>query len=351
MPAIHKTAILKFNSLEGVTVDPEKFVVKGCQLAKLGKLAVFRDLNGNKQEILITPRVVTGLLSLFLADNRGDAHWTHDWKTKGEDGIASKVATWRNFRVNDEGDLLADAYLWPSDKREAIMYAAQHDREGMMISTVFNYDGGKNDAVPTSIMAADFVEKGAATTALCAAFAKLSEDTTQNKKPMEISELIEMLKDPQCQDAVKAIIKSHNAAEPSPDKAVEADNEKLAVESEADAGVTAEDKKPEDEKKPALMRAAVRICRVISRQAKTIHADKTAILAEAKVAAAAELTSKIGNTAFLSQFTPGAQEATDFEGAVAQEIGTGAKSRAEAIRFVARKKPDLYNKARAAGKV
>lgn len=141
----------------------------GCQLARLGKLARFANPHtGKTEELLCTPKLVDSLLALCSEDQRLSAHWTHKW-IEGNEGIDSRVATWRNFRKDDGGNLVADAFLWPTPHKDAILHAALNDPQGIMVSMVFNYEGGKNDAVATGVMAGDFVGKGAMTTALLAA--------------------------------------------------------------------------------------------------------------------------------------------------------------------------------------
>lgn len=336
-----KVAILKFNSLADSKVDREKGIVFGVQLAKLGKKATFRDLDGKKVSIDITPRVVDGLLALFSAEEQITSHWTHNWIESGDDGLLSKVASFRNFRKDDNGDLLADAFLWPTTHKEAIMHAAENDPTGMMVSTVFDYTGGEKDAVPTRVQAADFVEAGAATVALCA---KLSADDSTTNSTMDISELITMLSDPKVKDALKAIIKSVEANEPDP-----ADDQ-AASDLETEAGVMEADKKPEDDAKPALMRAQLRVGRAIRRQTAELAKNETAILAKAKTQAEAAATSVIGKGAIIKQGED--VKPNDIETAINAEIAAGkSKNRATALLSIARKNPKLYNEALSTGKI
>lgn len=163
------SAILRESVASRSNVDMEKGIVTGCRLAEVGKMATFAGLDGNATSIKITPALVDSLLALCSEDNRLSAHWTHDWTMGAQDAIVSRVATWRNFRKDCEGNLIADAFTWPGEHRDAILHAAENDPDGMMVSMVFDYTGGENNPIAQSVAAADFVAKGAATTALCSA--------------------------------------------------------------------------------------------------------------------------------------------------------------------------------------
>lgn len=180
-------------------VDHEKGIVYGCILAKVNALAVFSSPGNGPTEVLITPSVIDGQLALWKKKDRGDAHWTHSWIEEGDDALKTRVATWRNFRKDEEGNLIADAHLWPSEHRAAILHAAENDPQGMMVSQVFDYRGGRDNAVPVNVRAADFVGIGAATTALLSKFSDIEEE---KQKSMTKAELIALLQDPEVKAAV-----------------------------------------------------------------------------------------------------------------------------------------------------
>lgn len=342
MPNKFNVAVLSTSLYGSSKVDADNGIVFGCQLAKAGKLAVFRGLDGNRKAIMMTPKVIAGLLALFSESEQTTAHWTHDWIEKNEDGLKTKVATFRNFKINDTGDLVADAFLWPGEYRAAILHAAENDPQGMMISTVFDYEGGENDAIPTRVHAADFVETGAATVALLAKLQTTETTNNQNKK-MDIQELLTALEDPAVKSALKAIIDSHDIAEPSGDETALNDKDTAAA-MEKDAGVTDEDKKgetDEDKKAPAILSAIRRSIRAISRQRKS-SVEETATLAEAR------FTKAIGNGKII---LPGESKAGDEAEKYIQQQVAGGATRAKAILRMATDKPQVYNAARQAGKL
>lgn len=322
------TAALSLELPSKPNIDREKGIVRDCILAENGKLAVFKGTDGKAKKLLMTPALIASLMALFSASGQTTAHWTHDWIESGKDGLTSKVATFRNFTTNEAGHLVADAHLWPTDKREAILHAAENDPAGMMISTVFDYNGGENDAIASRVHAADFVEVGASTTAL---LAKLSE-TQPKPNTMTDEELAK----------IAALIDEKIAAAMKP----ATDEAEMATAAEADAGVTEADKKPEDEAKPAAMRAALRIHRATTRQtlaALTANQGETVKLAEA------QFTKALGSGKFSIQADE--KDKDEVKAALAGYITAGAKNEAVAILRLAKDKPELFNRFKKEGKL
>lgn len=325
------TAALSLELPSKPNIDREKGIVRDCILAENGKLAVFKGTDGKAKKLLMTPALIASLMALFTAGGQTTAHWTHDWIESGKDGLTSKVATFRNFTTNEAGHLVADAHLWPTDKREAILHAAENDPAGMMISTVFDYDGGETDAIAKRVHAADFVEVGASTTAL---LAKLSE--TQPKPntmtPEDLATLGAMI-----DQKIKAAL-----AEYKP----ESTDEAICASAETEAGVTEADKKPEDEKMPAAICSAVRISRATTRQTLAALAtakDETVKLAEA------QFTKAIGSGKFQVQADDKGKD--EVKAVLAGYISAGAKNEAVAILRLAKDKPDLFNRFKQEGKL
>lgn len=322
------TAALSLELPSKPNIDREKGIVRDCILAENGKLAVFKGTDGKAKKLLMTPALIASLMALFSASGQTTAHWTHDWIESGKDGLTSKVATFRNFTTNEAGHLVADAHLWPTDKREAILHAAENDPAGMMISTVFDYNGGENDAIASRVHAADFVEVGASTTAL---LAKLSE-TQPKPNTMTDEELAK----------IAAMIDEKIAAAMKP----ATDEAEMATAAEADAGVTEADKKPEDEAKPAAMRAALRIHRATTRQtlaALAANQGETVKLAEA------QFTKALGSGKFSIQADE--KDKDEVKAALAGYITAGAKNEAVAILRLAKDKPELFNRFKKEGKL
>lgn len=324
------TAALSSKLPSKPNIDRENGIVRDCILAENGKLAVFKGTDGKAKKLLMTPALIASLMALFSADGQTTAHWTHDWIESGRDGLMSKVATFRGFKLNDAGHLVADAHLWPTDKREAILHAAENDPAGMMISTVFDYDGGEKDAIAKRVHAADFVEIGASTTAL---LAKLSTTNTQNTMtPEDLEKLGDMID--------KKITAALAEFKPTP----ESEDLAALTAAETEAGVTEADKKKEDEGKPAALRAALRIARASHRQtlaALASNQDETLTKAEAR------FTATLGKSKFAVQAD---DKGADLEAALEAYTATGA-SRGTAIMRLAKDKPEIYNAAKASGKL
>lgn len=303
-------------------MDSEKGIVYGCRLAEVGELAVFKDLHGDRQEIMMTPKLIGSLLDACLAEERLSAHWTHGWIMGGADGLLSSVATWRNFRKDDSGNLVADAFTWPGVHRDTILHAAENDPEGMMVSMVFDYTGDKDNAVATRVSAADFVETGAATTALCtavlSAFAKIAKLDMPNNLNDQTN-------------AGGGGDNSQAAAAPFTPEQVS------AIQQMIQAALNPPDV---DTSAPPAMFAAIN---------KLIGHRVTAGATEAATLAEARFVKSIGGTAVLKNFADlkiGKTSENDFESAVTAALSANlatVKDRASAVRFVAANKPALYN--------
>lgn len=311
-------------------IDTDKGIITGVKIMELGKLAQFAGADGKPKSVTIATSHIKRLLD-FAGNRSIPSHLTHEWfDARGKENadsveMSARVGAFKQFRKDSGGSLVADYYLKPGDHRDSILWGAENNPEDNMVSVVFSYD--KNDplCLPLDFEAADLVPTGAATTAL------FSE--TQNK-PMDIQELITLLDDPKAKDAIKAIVKSHQDATDPADDAT-------AAEMEKDAGVTDDDKKKEDDQKPALMRAPIRCTRALVRQIKSLAKDETAILAKAKVDAEASATALLGKGKFIKEgdANPAADEYT----AALTEYRKTAPSDTVAAMRLLKDKPHLFN--------
>lgn len=318
------TAAFKLNTLSQERIDADLSVIYGVRLCEVGKVARFNGPDGKPR----TAEITTEHADAFLAHagNRSiPVHWTHDYLSDDKDRLHAKVGALKNFRKDDAGNPIADFYVAPSEYKDAILWNAKEDPENMMLSAVFSYDPKDPKALPMDFQAADLVECGAATTAL------FSEPQTPNTMT---EDEIKALVAPMIAEAIAAA-----AVKPE----VEAEVEMAAV-AEADAGVTEADKKPEDEAKPAAMRAALRIHRATTRQtlaALAANQGETVKLAEA------QFTKALGSGKFNIQAD---EKGDEVEKALAAYTATGA-SKSVAILRLAKDKPEVYNGLRAAGKL
>ena len=318
------TAAFKLNTLSQERIDADLSVIYGVRLCEVGKVARFNGPDGKPR----TAEITTEHADAFLAHagNRSiPVHWTHDYLSDDKDRLHAKVGALKNFRKDDAGNPIADFYVAPSEYKDAILWNAKEDPENMMLSAVFSYDPKDPKALPMDFQAADLVECGAATTAL------FSEPQTPNTMT---EDEIKALVAPMIAEAIAAA-----AVKPE----VEAEVEMAAV-AEADAGVTEADKKPEDEAKPAAMRAALRIHRATTRQtlaALAANQGETVKLAEA------QFTKALGSGKFSIQAD---EKGDEVEKALAAYTATGA-SKSVAILRLAKDKPEVYNGLRAAGKL
>lgn len=299
-------------------------VLLGVKIAELGKVACFSGPDGKPRYATITPAFVDALLS-HAGGRSIPVHWTHDYKQGGGDALHAKVGKLKDIRKDSEGNPIADLHLAPGQYKETALWNAEHDPENMMLSPVFSYDPSDKDSTPLDFQAADLVECGAATTALFSA----AQTQTQTQTKMTDEDKIEVAK--MIADAIAAANKPADAPV-VPDTA----------EMEATAGVTDADKKPEDEKAPALMAAFARCNRAIKRQLETAKGEAV-VLAEAKFTAA------LGAGKFTLPAAPAAKD--EVEEAIAAQISAGAKDRSTAIFRLAKDKPEIYNSARKAGKL
>ena len=317
------TAAFKLNTLSQERIDAENSVIYGVRLCEVGKVARFNGPDGKPRTAEITSEHAAAFLA--HAGNRAiPVHWTHDYLNDAKDRLHAKVGALKNFRLDEAGNPVADFYVAPSEYKDAILWNAKEDPENMMLSAVFSYDPKDPKAMPMDLQAADLVECGAATTAL------FSE--TQPTKTMTEDE-IKALVAPMIAEAIAAA-----AVKPEVEAEVE-----MAAAAEAEAGVTDADKKPEDEGKPAAMRAALRIARATSRLTQAALAaskDETVKLAEA------QFTKALGSGKFV---IPAGDDKTDeVEKALAAYSGV---SKPQAILKLAKDKPEVYNAFRASGKL
>lgn len=326
-------------------IDSDKGIISGVKIMELGVMAYFANADGEAKRVMIEQEHIDKLLA--HAGNRAiPSHYTHEWyDAVGKENadsveMASRVGVFKQFRKDDIGSLIADYYLSPTEKRETILWGAANNPEDNMISVVFDYNKDDSRCIPTSFDAADLVPRGAATKAL------FSNQTQNNiMPPIDIPALIQALKDsPELIAAIKAIV-GHV------EDAADSQSETAAAEMEASAGVTDADKKPEDEQKPAAMRAVLRCNRAFSRQLAAIPAavDKKAILEEAKVASEASVTALLGKGRIL-ELGADSKTADEFETAITAQMAAGAKTRGKAILRIHSDKPELWERAKKAGK-
>jgi len=299
-------------------------VLLGVKIAELGKVACFSGPDGKPRYATITPAFVDALLS-HAGSRSIPVHWTHDYKQGNGDALHAKVGKLKDIRKDSEGNPIADLHLAPGQYKETALWNAEHDPENMMLSPVFSYDPSDKNSTPLDFQAADLVECGAATTALFSA----AQTQTQTQTKMTDEDKIEV---------AKMIAEAIAAANKPADAPVVPDT----AEMEATAGVTDADKKPEDEKAPALMAAFARCNRAIKRQLETAKGEAV-VLAEAKFTAA------LGAGKFTLPAAPAAKD--EVEEAIAAQISAGAKDRSTAIFRLAKDKPEIYNSARKAGKL
>lgn len=311
-------------------IDERNGIISGVRIATLG--AVSEAKAGQGRGLVMDDEAITALFN--LAKEKGDkvpAFFTHDWYDSDDDGLGHDAGVYRNFRRDENRNLIADFNAFDTSHKAGIFSRAKTDPDGIATSPLFHYDfrnGDKSRCTPTEFVSCDFVKRGAINKALF----------SQNQNPnMTIDELLAMLADPQIKTALQSIIDSHDDG-----KASEGNDAELA-EYEAASGVTDEDKKPEDDTKPAIMRAHVRVSRAIKRQTATLKADKLAILAEAKVQAEASQTAILGRGPLLKQGGAAIDSANDPESFIAAQIADGkAKTRGHAIALMGRQKPELY---------
>lgn len=333
------TAILKTSSGQ-VSIDAEAGVIRGVKLMELGKLARFAGEDGMAKQVTITDAHISALLA--HAGNRSiPIHLTHDWfDSQGKPNadtaeMNARIGAAKNIRRDESGNAIADAYFKEGASRNDILWGAQHNPEDNCFSVVFSYLKDDPQCIPQNFRAADLVPSGAATTAL---FSEHQTDTDMTKE--ESLALFKELFPTFLKEALPALLAEHKTAMLSEMKEKEGDY----AEMEKAAGVCDEDKLPEDEQAPALMRSQVRISRAIARQSKSLATEKTAILAEAKVQATAEATALLGRSGFPGIGT-GAQPPQDakakFDAAV-KELTDAKVPLATATLRVINEQPEVY---------
>jgi hypothetical protein len=316
-------------AFENSPVDAEKGIISGCILAEANKLATFSGPDGKPIEVMVTPALIDSLLNLANSQARLDAYWTHDRlnpENADKDPIHDSVGVWQNFRTNEKGDLIADAALEPSAYREKILWKAQNDKRGIMTSLVFNYRGGRNDAVATEIISGDFVRFGAATTAL------LSQHKPNNNNMTK--------------EEIENIVSAKFSA---------LSKEMEAKMAEVEIEVGEEDKVGETEEMPAVMKTFRRLANSSKRQTAALSAKLSAVekenaelkaqISNAGDVALAKFTSTLGKGQFQVQATKTAEN--DPETAILSAIKTlpaGQNTRAHAKAHLARTNPELYAK-------
>ena len=278
------TAAFKLNALAQQRIDADQSVIYGVRLCEVGKVARFNGPDGKPRTAEITAEHADAFLA--HAGNRAiPVHWTHDYLSDDKDRLHAKVGALKNFRKDELGNPIADFFVSPSEYREAILWNAKEDPENMMLSAVFSYDPKDPKALPMDFQAADLVECGAATTALFSV-PQTKPNTMTDEDKAEVATMIA--------DAIAAAMQT--------DKAEDVTDEAAMADAEKDAGVTEADKKPEDEKKPAALRAALRIARASSRLTLAALAEKLeASKAETVTLAAAQFTAALGKS---GTFTP-----------------------------------------------
>jgi len=333
-------AILRFDYSNREQIDSDNGVVRGCRLAEVNRVAVFAGKDGKPCEINIRPELIDQLLNFAKADGRLDAYWTHDRLSKqNRDPLHDKVGVWENFRKDESGNFIADLKLAPTQYREQVLWTAKEDPKGIMTSLVFEYTGGKENATALGLSSADLVDKGAATTALLSAYEAGGPDTISDKasKTMDITELVELLKNPEALNVISGACKSALKAAKD-EESSEAEDTKPA---EAEMEIMDEDKKPEDAKLSASARLAVWGNRA-TRRIQAAALGK--VSEEAGVKAIATLTKQIGNGTFT---VPGKESASNdavkkYEEAVQAALSAGARHSGEAKYRVNKDKPEIY---------
>lgn len=307
---------------------------------QLGKLASFAGEDGKPKQVTITRAHIEALLS-FVGNRAIPMHLTHEWADAQDKANAdsvemeSRIGALKNFRKDNVGDLIADAYLKSGSTRNDILFGAEHNPEDNMLSAVFDYRKDDPTCMPLNFRAADVVPQGAAVTALF-------KQTNTATMAISIDDLKEVCSTPEGKEMLRAAIKGH-------DKAQDASEENAAAEMESDAGVTEGDKKDSDKSMPAMMRASVRIARSIKRQTATLTSTKDTILAEAKTLVTAEATALLGKSG-IPALADAHKTGDEVETALAAYVATGC-NRGTAILRLAKDKPALYNTAKKAGKI
>lgn len=326
MPIARLQATFGQNSIES-----DSGIIRGVRVMEVGKLAMFAGDDGKAKSVMITPEHISALLG--HAGNRAiPSHWSHDWHDSIADPIHARIGALKTFRKDEAGNLIADLHLSPGPHRDTALWSASNAPENMMLSAVFSYNKKDDKCIPQDFRACDLVAKGAATTAL------LSEKNDETPMtPKELADaIVAALADKDSGPALKTALFAEMPKDKAPDAA-------LFAKIESEAGVTDADKNPDDEQLPALMSAVLRVSRAVSRQTKSLAADKEAILAEAKILGKAEATALLGNVKFLGggggDITG---DATAKFNAAVKELTDRGVTHAAALRTVIDTSPKLY---------
>lgn len=165
-------AILKSATLAHTAVDEATGIISGCKLMQVGKTAVFKGSDGKPKSFEVTAELIKGLLT--HAGNRSiPAHFTHDYEDT-KDPMHARLGLHKNLRIDEDGDLASDLHTAPNEYGRLALWTAKTDPATAAFSAVFDYNplkaGDRNLAIPLSFDAADFVSKGAATTAMLSQF-------------------------------------------------------------------------------------------------------------------------------------------------------------------------------------
>lgn len=297
---------------------------------ELGKLAKFEGEDGTPRKVIITNEHIDALLS--HAGNRSiPVHLTHEWfLAQGKPNADSvemnaRVAAFKSLQKDSAGNLRGDMYLKDGDSRRDILFGAEHNQEDNMISVVFGFLKDDPLCIPQNFRAADLVPQGAATTAL------FSESTNPNENtnmPITIDDLKTLLADPAAKAILQGALDGHTDAEDDAADGAAADTAAM------EAGVTADDKKPEDDKKPAMLRLALQLGRMHERKT-------TALLKASEVKAESLVVAKLGAHKFPE--ATGETAAKDAEAFITAQLSAGCPNRATALRRMAKDKPALYD--------
>jgi azurin len=302
-------ALLKTNFSKSA-IDRENGIISGVRVMEIGKLAQFNTVGAGIRKVTLTARHIDALMS--HAGNRSvTMHLTHDWLDAKSDKdtveMKSRIGALKNFRKDESGNLIADAYLMNGEHRESIMFDAEENPDNCMISAVYSFAKDDPDCLPTNFKAADLVSQGAGTTAL------LSE-AEENENTMDKKELLEMLKDPEVVASLSAII------------VVKPETDTAALKVLVDEGVT----------------AALKAHKVVLTEDQTTEIAK---LAEAKVVAG------IGANPGLRDLFVAKKDDGDVEKYITAQLAAGCAGRGAAIARMSHDKPELYNTAVKEGKI
>jgi len=334
------TAILKTSSGQ-VSIDADAGVIRGVKLMELGKLARFAGEDGMAKQVTITDAHISALLA--HAGNKSiPIHDTHEWFAAQGSDIAdsveknARIGALKTFRRDNSGNLIADAYLNKAKQgAQDLLWGAENNPEDNCFSVVFSYLKDDPQCIPQNFRAGDVVPSGAATTAL---FSEHQTDTDMTKE--ESLALFKELFPTMLKEALPALLAEHKTALLSEMKEKEGEY----AEMEKSCGVSEEDKLPEDEQAPALMRSQARISRAITRQQKSLAADRVAILAEAKIQAGAEATALLGRSGFpgIGAGTQPPQDAQAKFNAAVKELTDAKVPLATATLRVINEQPEVY---------